>query len=107
MNNSMPVIKKSIQPVLVDRERLRKALHTIKQDSSSWVWKLCMYEVMQAYGVKCDAPLPEIGDRHGNYICTYVNKETGEYAFIRERSLLNRSVRVCQQIANRGFYVAS
>ncbi len=107
MNNNMPVIKKSNRLILVDRERLRKALRTVKSNSGSWVWKLCMYEIMQAYGVQCEAPLPEIGDRSGNYVCTYVNKVTGEYAFIRDRSLLNHSVNVCQQIANRGFYVAS
>jgi len=108
MNNSMPNVKEATRPVLIDRNKLSKAQRLIKSDTSSWVWKLSMHMVKQAYGIECKEPLPEIGERNGDYVCTYVNAETGEYAFIRDRSLLNHAVKVCQQCNEKGFiYVAS
>ncbi|WP_260524095.1 hypothetical protein [Serratia sp. PL7] len=86
MNNNMPSQKKSNRLVLVDREMLRKAQRVIKSDpDNSWYWKLCMRMAKQAYGINCKEPLPELGERNGNYICTYVNKETGDYAFSHYR----------------------
>lgn len=73
--------KKSNQLKLVDPAKLCKAQKTIKQFLCPWNWKLCMHMAKQAYGVSCKAPLPELGDRTGNFICTYVNKEKGEYSF--------------------------
>lgn len=68
--------------VLVDREMLRKAQRVIKSaPDNTWYWKLCMRMAKQAYGINCKEPLPELGERNGNYICTYVNKEKGEYSF--------------------------
>lgn len=108
MNNTMPKTKEAIKPVLIDKSKLRKAQRLIKSDTSSWMWKLGMHMVKQAYGIECEEPLPEIGERNGNYVCAYVNKETGEYVFIRDRSLLNHAVKVCQQYNKKGLiYVAS
>lgn len=104
MNNTMPNLKESTKTVLVDRNKLSKAQRLIKSDTSSWMWKLSMHMVKQAYGIECKEPLPEIGERNGNYVCTYVNVETGEYAFIRDRSLLNHSVKVCQHYAKHGMF---
>lgn len=104
MNNTMPKTKEAIKPALIDGSKLRKAQRLIKSDTSSWMWKLSMHMVKQAYGIECEEPLPEIGERNGNYVCTYVNVETGEYAFIRDRSLLNHSVKVCQHYAKHGMF---
>lgn len=103
MKHTMPEEKKSTKAVLVDRSKLQRAQQRIQQDQTSWVWKQCMHMAKQAYGLKSEEPLPEIGERNGNYICTYVNKETGEYVFINERSLFNNVVRECQQYNKRGF----
>lgn len=85
MDNTMPKATEAIKPVLVDARKLRKAQRLIKSDTSSWVWKLSMHIAKQAYGIECEEPLPEIGERCGCFICTYSNKETGEYAFTHER----------------------
>lgn len=108
MDNTTLNAIEATKPVLVDARKLRKAQRLIKSDTSSWVWKLSMHMVKQAYGIEHKEPLPEIGERNGNFICTYVNEETGEYAFIRDRSLLNHAVKVCQQYNEKGLvYVAS
>lgn len=104
MNNTMTKAKKSTRPVLVDINKLRKAQRLVKANPTSWPWKLCIHMVKQAYGIECEEPLPEIGERNGNYVCTYVNATTGEYAFIRDRSLLNHSVKVCQHYAKHGMF---
>jgi hypothetical protein len=86
MNNTMPKTKEAITPVLFDRKKLQRAQRLIKDNPTSWPWKLCMYMVKQAYGIECDSPMPEVGDRNGNFICTHVDLETGEYIFLSERS---------------------
>lgn len=89
MNNNMPSQKKSNRLTLVNREMLRKAQRVIKSDpDNTWYWKLCMRMAKQAYGIDCKEPLPELGERNGNYICTYVDKETGYYAFTHARKTL-------------------
>ncbi len=105
MNNNMPLNKKANRLILVDREMLLKAQRTIKSfPDNTWYWKLCMRMAKQAYGIDCKEPLPELGERNSNYVCAYVNVETGEYAFIRDRSLLNHSVKVCQHYTKHGLF---
>lgn len=85
MNHTMPKEKKSTKAVLVDRSKLQRAQQRILQDQTSWVWKQCMHMAKEAYGLQCDPPMPDVGERCGYFICTYSNKETGEYAFTHER----------------------
>lgn len=92
MNNTMPNVKKTIKPELIDRNKLRKAQRLIKANYTSWPWKLCMHMAKQAYGIECDSPMPEIGDRNGNVTCTHVDTEKGEYVFLSERALCHREM---------------
>lgn len=90
MDNTTPKAKESITLVLIDIKKLNRAQRLIKDNPTSWPWKLCMHMVKQAYGVECDEPMPEIGDRNGNFICTRVDLETGEYEFLSERTYNHR-----------------
>lgn len=85
MNNTTSKVNEATIPVLIDSKKLQRARRLIKQDPTSWVWKQYMHMARQAYGVECEPPMPEIGDRNGPFICTYSNKENGEYAFTDDR----------------------
>ncbi|CAI1047021.1 MULTISPECIES: hypothetical protein [Serratia] len=101
MNNTMPKAKESTKPVLVDLKKLQRAQCLIKGNPTSWPWKLCMHMAKQAYGIECDSPMPEVGDRNGNFICTHVDIEQGEYQFLSERVLINSEVNSCK-LARQG-----
>ncbi|HBE9078601.1 hypothetical protein [Serratia fonticola] len=98
MNNSMPQNKKSNRLALVDPAKLRKAQQTIKQFPGSWSWKICMHLAKQAYGIECKAPLPEVGDCIGNFECTYLREDTGDYAFSHKRK--SSPINYCEYIPN-------
>lgn len=107
MNNTMPNVKTSKPITIVNRHLLIDAQRKIKENPQSWPWKLCMHKAKQAYGIECDEPLPEVGDRNGNYICTYVNVEHGEYAFTHQRIVNKRGIKQCCADFKGFMYVAS
>ncbi|MMZ47309.1 hypothetical protein D3C81_303050 [compost metagenome] len=90
MNHTMPNVNESTKPVLVDRNKLRKAQRLIKANPSSWPWKQCMHMAKQAYGIECEPPMPEIGERWGDFIFTHVDKYTGGCCLLSERAFLRQ-----------------
>ncbi|WP_129543394.1 hypothetical protein [Serratia sp. 1D1416] len=95
MNNTTTNNKTSKSLTLINREDLVDAQRTIKDSPTSWVWKLCMHKVKRAYGIMCKEPVPEIGEKNGNYICCYSDKETGSYAFVHKRIVEKHGMPEC------------
>ncbi|BET62227.1 Uncharacterised protein [Yersinia pseudotuberculosis] len=67
---------------LISKRKLLNAQMYAKENQSRYGWEVASHLLKQAYGIKCECPMPRLGDARGNYICTFVDISTGEYRFV-------------------------
>ncbi|HDL7750587.1 TPA: hypothetical protein PXP51_002978 [Yersinia enterocolitica] len=78
---------------LVSKRKLLNAQSYAKENQSRYGWEVANHLLKLAYGIKCECPMPRLGDVQGNYICTFVDISTGEYRFEHKRAIaINKAV---------------
>ncbi|BFI58895.1 hypothetical protein KD4_28400 [Yersinia pseudotuberculosis] len=70
---------------LISKRKLLNAQMYAKENQSRYGWEVASHLLKQAYGIKCECPMPRLGDARGNYICIFVDISTGEYRFVHRR----------------------
>ncbi|CNJ11140.1 hypothetical protein [Yersinia bercovieri] len=74
---------------LISKRKLLNAQSYARDNQSRYGWEIANHLLKQAYGIKCECPMPRLGDTRGNYICTFVDIATGEYRFEHSRAITN------------------
>ncbi|HHG9944780.1 TPA: hypothetical protein ACPZLR_002602 [Yersinia enterocolitica] len=74
---------------LISKRKLLNAQSYAKENHSRYGWEVANHLLKLAYGIKCECPIPRLGDARGNYICTFVDISTGEYRFEHSRVIAN------------------
>ncbi|WP_432321979.1 hypothetical protein [Yersinia enterocolitica] len=70
---------------LISKHKVLNAQTYARENQSRYGWEIANHLLKQAYGIKCECPMPRLGDARGNYICTFVDTSTGEYRFEHRR----------------------
>lgn len=79
--------------ILISKRKLLNAQSYARENQSSYGWEVANHLLKLAYGIKCECPMPRLGDVQGNYICTFVDISTGEYRFEHKRAIaINKAV---------------
>lgn len=85
-------VKENAQYLSIKDKKLRaKAQCCVNLIPGAWGWKLAMHTLKQAYGIFDPAPVPNVGDTNGNYICTYSDHTTGDYIFTAKSKVGNHA----------------
>ncbi|ATM87032.1 MULTISPECIES: hypothetical protein [Yersinia] len=75
--------------ILISKRKLLNAQSYARENQSRYGWEVANHLLKLAYGIKCECPMPRLGDSRGNYICTFVDISTGEYRFEHSRAIAN------------------
>ena len=72
---------------LISKRKLLNAQSYARENQSRYGWEVANHLLKLAYGIKCECPMPRLGDVRGNYICTFVDVAKGEYLFVHSCSV--------------------
>lgn len=67
---------------LINPVMLAEAQAWVKNCPGTWIWKLAVHRMKEAYGIIEPKPFPEAGDTNGNFVCVHSDPTNEDYVFL-------------------------